>query len=88
MHTLLSSWRPDQSERLTDYVELTHDPHVPLRDRLSLRLGLWLLLTRARRAERDTRRVSRAHSADAAQARYQAVHDDAMRRLAQLPGWR
>ena len=52
MNTLLSLTRPDDQDRLETLTELTRDTRVSALDRLSLRLGLWLLLRAERRAQR------------------------------------
>lgn len=59
MHTLLSDARPSEHQRLQDYARLTHDIHVPYTDRIALRIGLWLLLSGARRAQARTDQSAR-----------------------------
>ncbi|GAA3772655.1 hypothetical protein GCM10022240_25910 [Microbacterium kribbense] len=57
MNTLLHTERTHPPERLHELTALTTDTRTSLPDRLTLRLGLWLLLTAARHAElRDRRR--------------------------------
>lgn len=86
MHTLPSSARSDEHDRLQDYADLTQDIRLPITDRLALRLGLWLLLSGARRAGRrtdqSTARDERRLRAIACEAYYRRVRDEAFVRAA------
>lgn len=59
MNTVLFERRPDDRERLDTLTDLTRDTRVSLPDRLSLRLGLWLLLRAERRAQASRSRDQR-----------------------------
>ena len=88
MHTLLSDVRSDEHQRLQDYAQLTHDTHVPYTDRIALRLGLWLLLAGARRADARADRSARDRRALARDTYARLEREAALMRAAMLSHYR
>lgn len=82
MNTVLSPTRPVDQDRLDNLTELTRDTRVSRFDRLSLRLGLWLMLRAERRALHRDDRDARARRALARECRVRAERDAAFVRAA------
>jgi len=88
MHTLLSQTQRDDRERLETLTDLTRDTRVSPLDRLSLRLGLWLLLRAERRAQAGADRDERALRALRREHRARVERETAMVRAAVLLQYR
>ncbi|MEQ6898635.1 hypothetical protein [Microbacterium sp. KR10-403] len=82
MNTVLSLTRPDERERLETLSQLTHDTRVSALDRLSLRLGLWLLLHAERSAQRRSDREGQRLRALAREHRARTERENALVRAA------
>jgi hypothetical protein len=88
MNTLLSLTQRDERERLETLTELTSDTRVSPLDRLSLRLGLWLLLHAERRAQAGADRDERAVRALEREHRARIERESALVRAAVLLQYR
>ncbi len=88
MNTLLSATDPRDQDRLDTLTDLTRDTRVSTFDRLSLRLGLWLLLRAERRAASRPERDRRALRAVARDERARSEREAALVRAATLMQYR
>lgn len=88
MNTLLSQTQRDDRQRLETLTEMTRDTRVSAIDRLSLRLGLWLLLRAERRAQSRADRDEQALRTLARDERARAERESALVRAAVMQQYR
>jgi hypothetical protein len=88
MHTLLSDVRSDEHQQLQDYARLTQDTRITYTDRITLRLGLWLLLSSARRADHRISRDAREQLALARDTYARREREATLTRAARISHYR